>query len=72
MGKKMKDYKYIVWQEGKYYVSQCLNVNVTSFGDTIDDAISNLKEAVELYFEDEVIDFPHIEKVVMGEEYIHV
>ena len=33
------------------YVSQCLNVNVSSFGDTIDEAVNNLKEAVELYFE---------------------
>lgn len=41
----------IVWQEGKYYVSQCLNVTVSSFGETIDEAVANLKEAVELYFE---------------------
>ena len=41
---------YVVWKEGKYYVSQCLNVNVSSFGDT-DEAVNNLKEAVELYFE---------------------
>ena len=34
---------------GKHYVSQCLNVEVSSFGDTIDKAVSNLKEAVELY-----------------------
>ncbi len=42
---------YVIWKEGKYYVSQCLNVNVSSFGDTIDEAVNNLKEAVELYFE---------------------
>lgn len=47
----MKEISYIVYQEGKYYVAQCLNVDVSSFGDTIDKAISNLKEAVELYDE---------------------
>jgi len=39
------------YQEGEYYVAQCLNVDVSSFGETIDEAISNLKEAVELYDE---------------------
>lgn len=42
----------LVWKEGKYYVSQCLNVEVSSFGDTRLEAIKNLKEALELYFED--------------------
>lgn len=67
----MKEYDYVVWQEGKYYVSQCLNVNVSSFGETIDEAISNLKEAVELYFEDETIEFPIINKVILGREHIY-
>lgn len=53
----MKEFNYVVWQEGKYYVSQCLNFNVSSFGDTIESAIANLKEAVELYLEDEDVDF---------------
>ncbi|HZX15221.1 MAG TPA: hypothetical protein VFF49_12575 [Thermodesulfobacteriota bacterium] len=47
----MKEISYIVYQEGEYYVAQCLNVDVSSFGETIDEAISNLKEAVELYDE---------------------
>jgi predicted RNase H-like HicB family nuclease len=44
--------KYVVYQEGKYYVSQCLNVDVASFGKTIDEAVNNLADAVELYFGD--------------------
>lgn len=42
----------IVWKEGKYYVSQCLNVDVSSFGKTKKEALNNLNEALELYFED--------------------
>lgn len=42
----------IVWKEGKYYVSQCLNVDVSSFGKTKKEALESLKEALELYFED--------------------
>jgi predicted RNase H-like HicB family nuclease len=44
----------LVWKEGKYYVSQCLNVDVSSFGNTKLQAIENLKEALELYFEDDM------------------
>ncbi len=44
--------KNIVWKEGDFYVAQCLNVEVSSFGDTKNDALKNLQEALDLYFED--------------------
>ena len=43
--------KNIVWKEGKYYVAQCLNVDISSLGNTKKEALSNIAEAVELYFE---------------------
>ena len=49
----MRNLKYVVYQEDTYFVSQCLNVDVASFGETIDEAVRNLKEVVELYFENE-------------------
>jgi predicted RNase H-like HicB family nuclease len=48
--------KNIVWQEGKYFVAQCLNVEVSSFGESKAEALANLTEAVELYFEDTPLD----------------
>ncbi len=42
----------VVYKEGEYYVAQCLNVDVSSFGNTEPEALTNLKEALELYFED--------------------
>ncbi|MBU4285187.1 type II toxin-antitoxin system HicB family antitoxin [Patescibacteria group bacterium] len=50
----MKNRKFtnIVWKEGKYYVSQCLNIDVSSFGKTKKEALRNLEEALELYLED--------------------
>jgi predicted RNase H-like HicB family nuclease len=42
----------IVWREGNYYVAKCLNVEVSSFGESKTEALSNLDEALELYFED--------------------
>ena len=43
----------IVWKEGKFYVAQCLNVDVSSFGKNKKEALDNLNEALELYFEDQ-------------------
>ena len=43
----------VVWKEGKFYVAQCLNVEVSSFGKTKKEALANLNEALELYFEDQ-------------------
>lgn len=47
-----QDLKNVVWKEGKYFVAQCLNVDVSSFGKTKKEALANLDEALELYFED--------------------
>lgn len=46
------NFKNVVWKEGKYYVAQCLNIDVSSFGDTKKQALSNLDEALDLYLED--------------------
>jgi predicted RNase H-like HicB family nuclease len=46
------DLKNVVWKEGGYYVAQCLNVDVSSFGKTKKEALCALDEALELYFED--------------------
>jgi predicted RNase H-like HicB family nuclease len=65
----MKTIKYVIHKEGKFYVSQCLNVDVSSFGNTIDEATSNLKEALDLYFEDEPSrkNYQKIENTMIGE-----
>jgi len=43
--------KNIVWQEGRHFVAQCLNVEVSSFGESKEEALANPTEALELYFE---------------------
>lgn len=42
--------KNLLWKEGKYYVAQCVRVDLSSFGTTKKSAERNLKEAMELYF----------------------
>ncbi|PIQ29914.1 MAG: HicB family protein [Bacteroidetes bacterium CG18_big_fil_WC_8_21_14_2_50_41_14] len=70
----MHSLKYILYREGDYYVSQCLNVEVSSFGTTVQESIDNLKEAVELYFEDndEINTFRTINEAMIGETFINV
>jgi len=65
----MKTIKYIIYKEDKYYISQCLNVDISSFGPTIEAATSNLKEALDLYFEDAPArkNYQKIENTMIGE-----
>ncbi len=40
-----------VWQEGNWFVAQCLEVDIASQGETEEQALANLREALELHFE---------------------
>ncbi|MGI9071533.1 MAG: type II toxin-antitoxin system HicB family antitoxin [Bryobacteraceae bacterium] len=42
----------IVWREGDWYVSQCLKLDVASQGETEEEALANLREAVELHLDE--------------------
>jgi predicted RNase H-like HicB family nuclease len=44
-----------VWREGNWYVSQCLDVDVASQGATEEEALANLREALEPHFEPVVL-----------------
>ena len=48
----------VIHKEDDLYVAQCPEVGTISQGDTIEEAIANLKEATELYLEvvsDEIV-----------------
>ena len=49
----MKTFEYtaVVWKEEGGFVSKCPELGVASCGDTFEEAVMNLKEAVELYIE---------------------
>jgi len=40
-----------LWREGDLWVAQCLEVDVASQGETEEEALANLKEALELFLE---------------------
>jgi predicted RNase H-like HicB family nuclease len=44
-----------ITHEVPWYVARCLEVEVTSQGESVEEAIANLREALELYFEDEPV-----------------
>ena len=66
--------KYVVYREGDYYVSQCLNVDVSSFGNSMTEAVDNLSEALQLYFEDNdaAAEILTIEETMIGETLLNV
>jgi predicted RNase H-like HicB family nuclease len=71
----MKTFKYVVYQDGDYYVSQCLNADVSSFGKTIAEAIQNLEDAMELFLRDDLpqepSSFREIGAALVGEVTLH-
>ena len=46
-----RNFTATVWQEGPWCVAQCLEVDVASQGETEEQALDNLREAIELDFE---------------------
>ena len=46
-------YNVIIQKEENWYVAKCLDNNIASQGKTIEEAMKNLKEALELYMQDE-------------------
>jgi predicted RNase H-like HicB family nuclease len=67
----MKEMAYVVYREDESYVAQCLNVDVSSFGATRKEAVANLKEAVELFFEGESAQsFTAVGEVNVGRELV--
>ena len=41
----------VCWHEGEAVVSKCPELGVASCGDSVEEAMTNLREAVELYLE---------------------
>ena len=48
----------LVWKEDNWYVARAVEVEVASQGKTKKEALANIEEALELYFEDEKLPLP--------------
>ena len=54
----------ILQKEGGWYVSLCPELDIASQGKTVEEAVKNLQEAVELYLEDEDVTLPDSDPIV--------
>jgi len=48
----------ILWKEGKLQIAWSPDLDIASQGKNVEDALSNLREAIELYLEDEDAKIP--------------
>lgn len=51
-------YNVMIQKEENWYVAKCIDNNVASQGKTIEEAMQNLKEALELYAQTEKVEQP--------------
>ena len=48
----------------KIFVVHCLNLGITSQGNPVEDAMSNIKDAIKLYLEENPSDMPNSEDLM--------
>ena len=53
--KRERQFSAIIEKEENWYVSLCPELDVASQGKTVEAALANLREAVELYLEDDEV-----------------
>jgi predicted RNase H-like HicB family nuclease len=59
-----RNFNATIWQEGEWFVAQCLEVDIASQGATEEEALENLGEALELHFTPPVATIvPHVRQI---------
>ncbi len=61
---KKRSFTATVWQEDEWFVAQCIEVDVASQGETEDEALANLRDALQLHFTPPLASIaPHIRTI---------
>jgi len=61
-----KTFSASIWKEEEWYIAQCMEVDVASQGKSKAEALANLREALELHYEEPMATlFPEIEKITV-------
>jgi predicted RNase H-like HicB family nuclease len=47
-----KDLKFEIYHDGDFYCARCFDIDIFTQGETLDDLYKNIKEAVNLYFDE--------------------
>jgi predicted RNase H-like HicB family nuclease len=56
-----------IWQEDEWFIAQCVQVDVASQGATEDEALENLRDALELHFSQPVATLvPHVRDIAFA------
>lgn len=59
-----RNFSASVWQEGEWFIAQCIEVDVASQGESEEEALENLRDALELHFTSPVATVaPHVRTV---------
>jgi len=59
-----RDFNAVVWQEGEWFIAQCLDVDIASQGETEKEALENLRDALQLHFTPPVATLlPNVQKI---------
>ena len=70
----MRTIEVVLYRDGAAWVAQALNVDVSSFGDSREEAREAIQETLELYFEDapdaEVIEVADVEVETVSLGYV--
>jgi predicted RNase H-like HicB family nuclease len=53
-----------IWQEDEWFIAQCVQIDIASQGATEDEALENLRDALELHFSQPVATIvPHVRDI---------
>ena len=69
----MKQIHCVLWKEDDWFVAKALEVEIASQGKSKKEALDNLQEALELYFEDQgEVELNPVEKPELQDLNVHV
>ena len=64
MSSNYRTFSYSITIEGDWRIAQCLEVDIASQGKSIEEAVNNLREALELHFEEPIATItPHVGQI---------
>jgi predicted RNase H-like HicB family nuclease len=61
LARRSLEFSSVVTKEGKLYVADCPELEIASQGRTVELALRNLREAIELYLQDEDARVPEVD-----------
>jgi len=53
MTRRSLEFSSVISKEGNWYVANCPELEIASQGESVESALENLREAIELYLQDE-------------------